>query len=554
MRNARRNRTSLVLLLLVMSLGCETEGRSPAASSAKPTDAVVPELPAEGRQALIEPGRKIQYRVSEFPEVNANRLVELVLSIKGPRQRDDKLDDRLFEILASRVPAPYELRRRDQIERGEMPWARMHVTLRRRLDRFRKHGKKQPRRGKMTFDVQIADRLPDGFVSNWTGFHYDIVYERPYEQLVAMDEEIWRSFAARLPSLVIQSSEAARDFPLRMELREELAAGELHVAIDKPLVDIYGGGCAAFSTLEGLALYRLQRLEAPPLMIGDKRHVAVRCNAKGAFVAIPETDRSARVRYLPWSGEKGWDAQASFARGVDIALLRFVAAGDSLCLIGERGNVGERHAKIQCFSAETGAPKWEWTEPGTDLEGITIRKGVLAFAAGRHLRLMNVDDGSPLWHGEVAQATGLSGDISSTCLVNNTFIFPNDIGRYLAFDLEAKTSPWELTTYGGRFLYCDEAEGMYLDEAGGMLLALNVSTMTPKWRMRANDEILDALSHGGVLFVLIPGAIYALDAGTGGIVWQVGLPVQGDKLFRFDRRLYVIDGETLYELTKASRL
>lgn len=551
----------LLLALATAPLACERERTRDAAASesmssgaADARQAPPPRTRLDERPTLV-PEREIQFRLADFAQPNEPQIVLVELSIKGARnERPADLDERILTILGRRIAAPWILKSRANLERDERPVARAHFTFRKVIDRFKKRGKSAPRRGKLRFEADLQTRLPRGHQSNWDSWRLKGEFERPLEQLLAMDPELLAAIERELPTFAVVDLESARDFVRNLDLRDELVRGELHAVLDRELFAIFRGGCVGVATDRGIDVFLLQDLARPALSLEPNPNVTVRCTPRGAFVAIADTPRAVRVEYHPFSPvEQGWQSRASFTRAIDPATMRFLASGQTLCLVGEHREHGRRHAKVQCYDVATGERRWEWTEPGTDLAAVAVRQGVLILATGRHVRMLDIESGERLFSAEVPHATGLTGNTQS-CLLGDRFIFAHSVGRFMALDLKTRTVDWQVNTYGGNFAYCDEAGRIYFDEVGGELIAVTDDTLEPRWRFRVADRIVDALFHGGYLFVLMPRALYALDAETGKVAWQLGLDVEATGLHRHNRRLYLVGKRALYELTRQDRL
>lgn len=506
----------------------------------------------EAGERQVVPSIAKQFQLSEFKEANEERLLALHITMNW--KRSDEIRANITDLLSSRVPSPYHLVPRDELG-SKQSWGRVVVNHRGRVEKLKKRRKKLPRPGRLHFKVDIAMRLPRRFVSNWSDFSYALELERNYDKLKNMDNDLWHMLDDALPSLTIQDKKATSRFLERMQLRDDLSAGVLHPVLSEPIDGTHRGGCVTTRRGEDdIALYRMREPTNPVALMRDRGWREVRCTRKGAFIAEASTDRSANLRYIPWSqGEEGWLGHASFDSEIEPSTLRFLASGNTLCLLGENRKPGVRHAKLVCVDARTGKQRWTWDASGTDLQGAAVHEGTLVVAAGKYLALLDMRNGEELWRSKVDGATGLRGD-SQSCLFDGVFLFAYDIGRYLAFDVESQLAPWSLVSFGSGFMRCDGAGNMYYDEVGGNLLSVDLESLAPQWRFRLPGPVQDALFHGNHLFLLRPRALYAIDTERGELAWQLPLNAPAKRLYRHDRRLYLIGEQAMWELTRPDRI
>jgi hypothetical protein len=511
---------------------------------------LAPREPFEGKPVL-RPRVEHQFRLSDFVDPNPTRRILVELALKAPVNHDESLEELLLELLERRMPTPYLLRERKTLEEKERSWGRVYVIYRKRLDRIRSTAKNQPRRGKIRADVEIVTHFPKGFGSNWDGFRYQFAFERPLDQLRQLDLDFWNSVRGLLPALVLSDETEA---PPDLQLREELGHGDWPPLFEQPLLGLFPDGCAALRTDTGIELRRLRQSRSAVIRLDDGPSLAAHCTLNGAFVALPANNRSARVSFEPWESRgQRWNTQVSFSQGIETDLLRFILAQDVVCLLGEQRERGLRYAKLACFRQSTGALLWEWATDGSDVSAIDVRDERVIIATGRRIVELELHTGQTLWSAEIEDATGVSSS-HANCVNGKSMIFSPRSNRYLAYDPKLRQSPWTFATLGSDFIYCDELDGIYLEQAGGSLIALERDSLTPRWRFHVGEQVVDLLSFGGSLFVLLPRAIYLLEPESGRIQWAAGLPFMALHLMTFERRIYARSADRVYELTRADRI
>jgi hypothetical protein len=551
----------VVALALAAWVGVGCKGKDnpkplPSQSQVKEVKVGIP----EGRPPLAQAslGEALPYSVADFP-MTGERLLLVIEPHVWIQKRSGKEDDiqALFEVLQARTPWPYELKRRKMLAAGERPWATLAVHFQLRLDRL-KWRKGTPSLGSLHFGFWIESRdVPKGYRVNWVGFEKKVNYTRPYEKFQAIDEEARGIVSGHLPGLVILHEEQARGFVQRMELRRELLEGRLPVALREPLRRIHAGGCLSTARAEGEAFYQVREPWTPQRVLPERKARAALCTLSGMYFAEAETRRAMRLQYLPWRSAledaEGWQSSAQFEREIDLDTLRLLSDEQTLCVVGERRGERERYGRVQCHDQATGEALWGWSAAGSDLAAVVIQGQTLAVASGRHLTLFALRSGQMLWQGDLEGATGFSGR-SRGCVEAGLFIFSPSLGQHVAFDLARRQALWHLNTSGDGLLYCDGQGNVYVDEAGGFLLALDAKTHTPRWRFRLPGDALDVLYHGDHLMVLTQGALYALQTDTGALAWQLPLSVPARRLLRHDRRLYLTDDATIYGLTRPDRI
>lgn len=544
---------------VMLCAGCKSKDNPPPLPSQLQISADQPGIPS-GRPAMttLKIGPELAFKVGDFP-LQGERLVVLLEPHIWAHKRSGKEEDNqaLLDLLQARAPWPYELKRRKMLADGEKPWATISVNYQLRLDRLKwKQGAPSLGSLRFTFDITVRD-IPDGFVMNWDGIQQQVHYTRPYEKFQNIDDEVRGLIHGQLPGLVTVNEEQSKAFIQKMELRRELLEGRLTAALREPLVRIHEGGCLSTSRPDGEAIYRIQEPMKASRVVEAGPFRRLLCTLPGAFMLESQTRRVVSLQFQPWSTHGGqdesWQRSVSFDRDIDLDSLQILADEQTLCVTGERGGDRERYARVQCHDKITGEALWGWSAPGSDIAAATIYKQTFAIATGRHFTIFDLRTGQMLWQAEIEGATGITGR-SQGCVIDNLLIFSPALGQHVAFDLEKRTSPWRFGTSGSGFLYCDGQGGMYVDEAGGLLLAIDPKTQKPRWRFRLPGEALDILYHGGHLMVLTQGALYALDTNTGALVWQQPLNVAAKRLLRHDRRLYIADETSIYSLTKANRI
>jgi hypothetical protein len=557
----RRLAPLALLALLIGSLLAGCKGRDdprplPSQSVVKPTLVGIP----EGRPPLesVSVGERLPWSIADFP-MTGERLLIVVEPHLWVHKRIGKEEDvqALFELLQAHAPWPYELKRRKMLAAGERPWATLVVHYQLRLDRL-KWRKGTPSLGSLKFSFSVEARdVPKGYLVSWDGFEKKVSYTRPYEKFQRVDDEVRGLINGQLPGLVIIQEEQSRGFVQKMELRRELLEGKLPIALREPLRRIHEGGCLSTARGDGEAFYQIREPLTPQRVLDTTRSRSALCTLSGMYLAEAETRRSISLQFLPWRSQvddpQVWQSSAHFERDIDLDTLRLLSDDQTLCLTGERRGDRERYGRVQCHDRATGAPLWGWSAPGTDLAAVAIYGQTIAVVTGRHITLFGLRDGQMLWQAEVEGATGITGR-SRGCVEANTLIFSPSLGQHVAFDVANRRPLWHLNTSGSGLLYCDGQGAMYVDEAGGLLLALDVATHMPKWRFRLPGDVLDILYHGDHLMVLTQGALYALHTETGALVWQHPLNVSARRLLRHDRRLYLADDTTIYSLTRADRI
>ncbi len=530
--------------------------RSERGSGSAERGGAVPMLRDHVGTERLSPEQRLQFRVSDFAAPNAPRIVAVELQTRGIGRHEEGLEERLMELLRRRAPEPFEIRRRRGLERDEVVWAHLKVTLQRRIERTRKSQRVAHPRVALRMEVTFELRLPRGSTSNWERFHFSFVDERAGEVLVELEEIFWRDLEHQVPTLVVRERAALAkdaagiDWARRLGFRAELAEGVLQPMLAFPMRALFREGCAAVVKEHHVELIRLDNPFAPGIVVNDGAIAAARCDARGAYIAVHLTDRAVDVFYRTTS-QVQWRTRVSFENAVDPGRLRFVAGGEQLCLVGERVDLGFRYAKIVCFHPETGAVRWEWTEPGADIKALALRQGRVFLAAGRHVRVLS-QEGKLLWHA-VVEGGAVLDERSGACMIEEKLIFSHRLGRVFALDMDTGRGLWEITTFGRRPFFCDDAHGLYLDEAGALLVAIDTAQMEAKWRFRHGGQIVDALAHNGMLLLLLPRAIYVLGIENGNVYWQIPLPVYATAFHRYARRLLLEADGQLYELTDEIR-
>ena len=544
-------------VLVLCGVGCRGESPPPRLSEHRDTESGLEINRAEGRQRL-ELKRRVHFQPSDFRREEERRLIEIRSNLWWRRRRGNtKQKQALIERLQAHVPWPYELRRRGDMPRGVKPWARLNLKYHMRLDRQRQRSG-LPALGVLRFDLEIVGKsLPSGHTLNWNGFKKKIRYSRAYDTFNMIDEEIEALVRQQLPSWVVQTEASRQEMISELALRRDLQRGQAPKLVDETLRRVHQGGCF---TTEHQGRERLYWMIPAPKLLEEYEGLSERrllCTKGGVLRAEPESGRVVKLQFDGWSvDDVHWKNKVNYESEIDPASLQFLSGERTLCLLGEQRNSekGNRYTEIHCFDAASGALKWAWSAPGTDLGGAVVVEDELVVTAGPYLRVFGLEDGVERWSALIDDATGQTGSNRGCLTEGGLFVFSPSLGHYIGFNVEERVGEWEVRTFGRGTLLCDGQGGVYFDEAGSELLSLQLAGMMPRWRFRMPSEINGALSHGGHLLLLVPWALYVVDIQTGSLRWQLELPERGEGLVRYDRHLFLVGEDAVYALTRSNRI
>ncbi len=214
---------------------------------------------------------------------------------------------------------------------------------------------------------------------------------------------------------------------------------------------------------------------------------------------------------------------------------------------------------IYALNADTGALIWKYGLEGPVFGSPAVANGLVYVSGVDHLFALDAGTGVLIWQ----YALTNQSQYCSPTIVNNIVYFTSG-SRVLALNATNGTLLWDYATEGANPNPPAVANGVvYVNAGAGTVYALNATTGALVWNKQLGSTIGPSPSLGGTLAgqavangVLYVGIkrklsydLYALDAGTGAILWRQALaslyletPAVANGV------VYVVSGETVYAL------
>lgn len=199
------------------------------------------------------------------------------------------------------------------------------------------------------------------------------------------------------------------------------------------------------------------------------------------------------------------------------------AVADGVLYVGAENTDPQQYA-VYALNADTGAFIWKYATQGPSYGSPAIAFGIVYAIAG-NVYALNANTGALLWQSQDSKC------LYSPTLVNGTVYVVCDSNVVYALNAETGTPFWQYSTKGRINSSPSVVNGtLYVNSGDGNVYALNASSGAPIWQQHLGASLappvtLSGYASGqavanGVLYLGVRNKFYALDAGTGTMIWR----------------------------------
>ena len=284
--------------------------------------------------------------------------------------------------------------------------------------------------------------------------------------------------------------------------------GVLEVAVAGERVFFAGGDgrLYAVSRDRGFQLWATEVGEPPltgPFAADGRLYLA---DSAGAVRAFSQTD-----------GTPVWTSPATYETPS-----RLIAAGGALYF-------GTADGTVVALEAATGRERWHLRPPGSTLANAPAFADGLVYVgtAGAGFVAIDAATGAIRWTADTKdQVTGTASVADGIAYIGAGPDAPS--GSLHAFDATTGRPLWSA---GDALLqFPAVADGVaYTSNAAGLLEAIDTATGATRWRVQLTGEVRTPVVSGGIVYLLAGNEhrVYAVDAATGGKLWQFDVGAYG---------------------------
>lgn len=304
----------------------------------------------------------------------------------------------------------------------------------------------------------------------------------------------------------------------------------------------FAGPVMAFRATDGSVLWQTSvdgRSAGPVAVAGGVVYVGMTGTQAGAVSRVYALNAS--------DGALRWNWQTSAGSGLPAAPL---VAGD-VVYAGTDGGGGHPGA-VTALKAEDGSVLWQHALAAGDARALAAAGGLLFFGSSDHaVHALRAADGAEVWSrgtGGIVDAVGAAAGAAGADVV---YAGSRDGNLYALRAADGAT----LWTYrAGDFVLAAPAvagDTVYVGSADGFFAALSAVTGAVRWRACVDNKPCGTPDYGaawsspviasGTLYASVtfvdpqhphnianePGAVYALDATSGGVRWEYSPPIGG---------------------------
>ena len=502
-------------------------------------------------QNLTEPKATLQFRPSDFTSPNAPLIIAVhiqILGAKTTRLESENLEDRLMSLLNAHVPDPFVLQRARAIDNSQNVWGTLYLKFKRINIRLKRGSKTSSPINSFKFEFSLNLQIPSKFYSDWKSWTFEYSDEQQPDEYARVNAQFWDSLLKRMPTLVAVDMAQIQEWLRQNGLSAQLTSPDFKPLLHLPEHRYFPEGCLLLNEDGHYSIQYLSGTHSRALPVDFPNIQSLLCTSNAIYSAVLRSRRFVDFIFQPMGSPSAWKTSATFDNPLSENAVSFAAFDDDLCLYNAYNEPKSKFFKMICYDIKTGLAKWQHFENNSEFKAITTHNGLLYVAIDQNL--LGFDNTGHLkkqlrWRNQTHHRI----EKPLYCRQNQRLIYAPRLGKFMAANLEENTLDWELDTFAGHYLYCDNQQSIYIDEIGGYIVSINADTGKPRWKFHSGMIPLDTLSFAGKRFFLLKNAIYVLDDETGIVIMQIPLNFSPQRFIEYKHRVFLDTTDAIYEMT-----
>lgn len=482
--------------------------------------------------------------LSQFSAVSEPQCVRVSIAIKGMNKKlQDDIEDRIWSILTSHAPEPWELNKSSSADGREKCSSRLNVEFKRQILRLKKASKTAAQRAELKFSFSMSFSAPQGMKASWNGWKLDYQDEVAVANENSVNTVFWQKLGQSFPTLTVISSDETAQWLRTQGLSAQILDSGLEV-IRSEAHHYYPSGCLlSKDDVQGLSLRQILSPYSPPQRLEISNIIDMVCTREATFVVSGETPVRMALYYQPVRSEQAWKSQLSFSDGIRPGDLELHVDDDLVCLYTRGDSIQNRGVEIQCLDRRTGLIRWQSKRFPGALRGIAFDDKQVVFANDQAIFAIS-RAGELLYSQRIQTSPRLR--VRQFCQLRNRLIFMTGPGQFVSWNLDSNSFDWKAGVLESGFIHCGQQDTLLFSEVGGYILAYDVGQNKPLWKFRTVSDVRDAFSYGDMIYLLLERAVIVLDRSTGRRKAQVPLPWPVTGFIQIGPKLYFDAPDAVY--------
>ena len=490
-----------------------------------------------------------QVLLSNFAQSNQKKIIHVSTDLRLTRTgriANENIEERIWNILSSHTPEPYELQRAGTREHANDTWASLNIQFKRASERLRKPSKSAPQRTRTSFELALSLHHPKHMSSSWSHFNFKFRDEHDSDEDKQVNQAFWLALRDKFPTLTVSPPGEAIAWARSVGLVTSRLSNDMTAAPTFPEHRYYPEGCIAYEKEDKTYIAPLHASHASARPLSITPLLSIYCSRDATFAFSQSTPNDLELHYQPLTADHSWKTGIHFETAVTRDNFGHYIDDDIICLWNGEHLSDARKSEVHCLDRKTGLPRWKTLPLQGMIRGFAATPSALMFVMDQ-AAFSITRAGEPLY---VHRLLPIQSRITErkSCHNASTLALSMNPTQLLLMDISTGEFTWALNTFNIEMLHCGSNDIIVFSEAGGYLLGINASTLQPLWKYRPASMPRDLLTFGESLILLMDRAIIALDLSSGQQLAAFPLPVMATSLIRLGNRLFLDTPNAIHPL------